>query len=155
MESAQTVVQMVLPHTRIDLSKSNYDAVLSILDVFSGEYPIFNFLIFGFSFFVFKSFFFFFHSFVLMNTIQEVSASKPIKGQQESYSHVTRTTQLALVVFITHGSWTFRESPPLPPQRSSPTLSSVAPPATRAHELDFDGFKLVHVVQNVEFSEKR
>lgn len=35
MESAQTVVQVVLPHTRVDLSKENYEAALSILDVFS------------------------------------------------------------------------------------------------------------------------
>lgn len=57
------------------------------------------------------------------------------------HGHVTRTTQLALVVFITHGIWTFRETP--------------TPTSTHAHELDFNGFKLVHVSQNVNYSVSR
>lgn len=80
---------------------------------------------------------------ILIPTSGPNETNDTAKDNQEriDHGHVTRTTQLAVVVFITHGVWTFRDAP---------TSTSA-----RAHELDFNGLKLVHVSQNVNYSVKR
>jgi hypothetical protein len=96
----------------------------------------------------------------LFDTLRDESeaakTNKKGSGQQErlDHGHVTRTTQLALVIFITHGSWTFRESPTTSLSSSSDSSAASSLPS-RAHEIDFNGMKLVHVSQNVNYSMKR
>jgi hypothetical protein len=69
--------------------------------------------------------------------------------KEEKQQNLIRTTQFALLMFVTHGVWTFREGSTTAP--ASPSLSGFSSsPIARAHELEFTGLRLVHVVQKVD-----
>ncbi len=141
-DSAQKVVEIVLPHTRIDLSKFHYEALLALLDVFSGEYhyafappPL---------------------CFPLLCIIPLARVEKHPKASRKEPPKRThskgfmRTTSLTLLLTINHGIWTFRDL-------QSPALSSsssLPAPLITSHEFEIERFRLVHVVQNVGYQMK-
>lgn len=143
MESAKTVMHVVLTHTRIDLAKHHYDTALAITDVFAGEYLTLT------------SFLYVFltttspteesdDDLLDVSNPEEAAMPKVEEKKLEAGldSRNTRTTQFALVMFITHGVWTFRESPP-----ASEASSSFA--SLRAHEIEFNNMRVISVTQNV------